>query len=194
MICAATAVASTGVYAQTGTALPASTLITVTPNDEITSKKIEVGTQVAFSVVNDIVEDGVVAIPRGSQVAGTITWKTGKAIGGKSGKFEVKFDSVNVRGRAYALRGVHRQEGKGNTAAALLGSILVSGRSAQMLPGQMANAFTAEPIPFTVARAVPAAAEASVAAAPVAVAAPARATGPATSKSMVDSSLEINPR
>ncbi|WP_179042139.1 hypothetical protein [Sphingobium lactosutens] len=192
MICAAALVASTGVYAQTGTALPASTLITVTPNEEITSKKIEVGTQVAFSVVNDIVEDGIVAIPRGSQVAGTITWKTGKAIGGKSGKFEVKFDSVNVRGRAYALRGVHRQEGKGNTAAALLGSILVSGRSAQMLPGQMANAFTAEPIPFAMARAVPAAADPAVAAAPAP--APVRAPAPAASRSMVDSSLEINPR
>lgn len=191
---------SSGAYAQTEGALPASTLITVTPNEEITSKKVEVGTRVLFSVVNDIVENGVVAIPRGSQVAGTIAWKTGKAIGGKSGKFEVKFDSVNVRGRDYALRGVHRQEGKGNTAAALLGSILVSGRSAQMLPGQMANAFTAEPIPFTAARYVPAAkapvVDAAPARAPASVSMPAssRATTTETSRPMVDKSLEINPR
>lgn len=56
--------ASSGAYAQTEGALPASTLITVTPNEEITSKKVEVGTRVLFSVVNDIVENGVVAIPR----------------------------------------------------------------------------------------------------------------------------------
>ncbi|WP_278376990.1 hypothetical protein [Sphingobium yanoikuyae] len=186
MICAVALTVSAGAHAQTENALPASTLIMVTPNEEITSKTIEVGTRVSFSVVNDIVENGVVAIPRGSQVVGTISWKTGKAIGGKSGKFEVKFDSVNVRGRAYALRGVHRQEGKGNTAAALLGSMLVSGRSAQMLPGQMANAFTAEPIPFFVVQAPQA----------VPMSAPARAVVPAKAapKSMVDPSLEINPR
>lgn len=188
--------ASSGAYAQTEGALPASTLITVTPNEEITSKKVEVGTRVLFSVINDIVENGVVAIPRGSQVAGTIAWKTGKAIGGKSGKFEVKFDSVNVRGRNCALRGVHRQEGKGNTAAALLGSILVSGRSAQMLPGQMANAFTAAPIPFAVARHVPAGPAPAVTAAPAAEPARAqvRATTTEAARPMVDKSLEINPR
>lgn len=197
VICAAVLAVSSGVHAQTEGALPASTLITVTPNEEITSKKVEVGTRVSFSVVNDIVENGVVAIPRGSQVAGTIAWKTGKAIGGKSGKFEVKFDSVNVRGRDYALRGVHRQEGKGNTAAALLGSILVSGRSAQMLPGQMANAFTAEPIPFTFARAITPAAEVPVATAPRPAVAPTAATArrpSASPRPMVDPSLEINPR
>lgn len=154
LVCAAALVAPATGYAQDGATaqiqrtLPGSTLITVTPNAEINSKKLEVGDKVSFSTVNDVVENGSVAIPRGSQVAGTITWKTGKAIGGKSGKFEVNFDTVTVRGRAYALRGVHRQEGKGNTAAALLGSIFVSGRSAQMLPGQMANAFTVEPIPY----------------------------------------------
>ncbi|WIA58245.1 hypothetical protein N6H05_10755 [Sphingobium sp. WTD-1] len=190
VICAAILAVSSGAIAQTDGALPASTLITVTPNEEITSKKVEVGTRVSFSVVNDIVENGVVAIPRGSQVAGTIAWKTGKAIGGKSGKFEVKFDSVNVRGRDYALRGVHRQEGKGNTAAALLGSILVSGRSAQMLPGQMANAFTAEPIPFAVARVVPAAPAPTPAGAQAVV----QAAPAATPRPMVDKSLEINPR
>lgn len=108
----------------------------------------------------------------------------------------MKFDSVNVRGRNYALRGVHRQEGKGNTAASLLGSILVSGRSAQMLPGQMANAFTAAPIPFAVARHVPAGPAPAVTAAPAAEPARAqvRATTTEAARPMVDKSLEINPR
>ena len=194
MIWAAALAVSTGAYAQGEGTLPASTLVTVTPNEEITSKKVEVGTRVSFSVVNDIVENGAVAIPRGSQVAGTIAWQTGQAIGGQSGKFEVKFDSVNVRGRDYALWGVHRQEGKGNTAAALLGSILVSGRSAQMLPGQMATAFTAEPIPIFVARVAPAAAVPVAQARPVPAPAPAPASATPAPRSMVDPSLEINPR
>lgn len=129
-------------------ALPASTLISVTPDTEISSKHVEVGQKVGFSVVNDITDGGVVVIPRGSQVVATVTWKTGKAVGGKSGKFEVTFEKVNVRGRDYAMRGVHRQEGKGNTVAAVFATWLVSGRSAVMQPGQFVNAFTAEAIPY----------------------------------------------
>lgn len=129
-------------------ALPASTLISVTPDAEISSKHVEVGQKVGFSVVNDINDEGVVVIPRGSQVVATVTWKTGKAVGGKSGKFEVTFEKVNVRGRDYAMRGVHRQEGKGNTVAAVFATWLVSGRSAVMQPGQFVNAFTAEAIPY----------------------------------------------
>jgi hypothetical protein len=129
-------------------ALPASTLISVTPDAEISSKHVEVGQKVGFSVVNDITDGGVVVIPRGSQVVATVTWKTGKAVGGKSGKFEVTFEKVNVRGRDYAMRGVHRQEGKGNTVAAVFATWLVSGRSAVMQPGQFVNAFTAEAIPY----------------------------------------------
>ena len=128
--------------------VPPSTVLTVTPLVEITSKKIEEGDKFQFSVVSDVVEGGVVAIPRGSMVQGTITWKTGRAIGGKSGKFEVTFDHVTVNGKNYKLSGLHRQEGRGNSVGALLGSMIISGRSAVMLPGQMANAITAEPIPF----------------------------------------------
>lgn len=128
--------------------VPPSTVLTVTPLVEITSKKIEEGDKFQFSVVADVVEGGVIAIPRGSVVQGTITWKTGRAIGGKSGKFEVTFDHVTVNGKNYKLTGLHRQEGRGNSVGALLGSMIISGRSAVMLPGQMANAITAEPIPF----------------------------------------------
>jgi hypothetical protein len=128
--------------------VPPSTVLSVTPLVEITSKRIEEGDKFQFSVVADVVEGGVVAIPRGTLVQGTITWKTGRAIGGKSGKFEVTFDHVTVHGKNYKLTGLHRQEGRGNSVGALLGSMVVSGRSAVMLPGQMANAITAEPIPF----------------------------------------------
>lgn len=150
MICAA-AFVSVSAAAQTAPAtrvMPANTLLTVTPQSEITSKKVKVGDAVTFVTIGDTAEQGVVVIPRGSIVKGEISFKTGKAIGGKSGKFEVSFKSVQVRGVEYALTGVHRQEGRGNTAAALLGSMLVSGRSAVMQPGQEARAFTAAPIPY----------------------------------------------
>ncbi len=123
-------------------------MLVVTPANEITSKRIEEGDQIAFMTVNDVVENGAVAIPRGSHVRGTVSWKTGRAIGGKSGKFEITFNSISVQGRDYVLRGSHRQEGRGNTVGALLGSIVISGRSAVMLPGQLVNVFTAEAVVY----------------------------------------------
>jgi len=128
--------------------VPASTTLTVTPVAEITSKRIEKGDKFQFIVVNDVVEGGIVAIQRGTNVQGLITYKTGRAIGGKSGKFEVTFDQITVKGRTYKLTGIYRQEGRGNSVGALLGSMVVTGRSAVMLPGQTATAMTAEPIPY----------------------------------------------
>lgn len=126
--------------------MPAGTMLVVTASQEISSKHIEVGQQHRFQVVNDIVEGGKVVIPRGSPVTATVSWKTGRAVGGKSGKFELTFDSVSVRGRPYGLTGQHRQEGRGNSVGALLGSMVISGRSAVMLPGQLVNVFTSEPV------------------------------------------------
>lgn len=97
-----------------------------------------------FRVVNDVVEGGKVVISRGSAVTGTITWKSGRAIGGNSGKFEVTFNSVSVHGRSISLTGKHRQEGRGNSVGALLGSMVISGRSAVMLPGDPVNVFTGQ--------------------------------------------------
>jgi len=128
--------------------VPANTIISVTPLEEISSKHIEKGQKVAFSVATDVVENGVVAIQRGTAVTGEITFKTGRAVGGKSGKFDVTFKSIAVGGREYALRGLVHQEGRGNSVGALLGSMVISGRSAVMTPGQLVTAFTAEAIPY----------------------------------------------
>ena len=121
-------------------------MFVVAPLEMISSKRVEVGDKFNFAVVNDVVENGVTVIPRNTPVQGEITWKTGRAIGGKSGKFEVSFKTLTTPSGAYRLRGKHRQEGRGNTVGALLGSILISGRSAVMEPGQMVNVFTDEPI------------------------------------------------
>ena len=128
--------------------LPASTMISIASDTEISSKKIEVGQKFPFFVTADIVENGIVAIPRGTRVESTVTYKTGKAVGGKSGKFELSFDKLSLSGKQYALRGTHRQEGKGNTVAAVFASLIISGRSAVMLPGQTVTAFTNEAIPY----------------------------------------------
>lgn len=130
----------------TSVTLPVNTLVEVTPAEEITSKKMKEGTTRQFLTVNDIAYDGTVVIPRGSLVTSEVTWRTGKGIVGKSAKFELTFRSVRVNGAEKLLRGTHRQEGRGNTAGALLGSMIITGRSATMEPGMVVNVFTAEPI------------------------------------------------
>jgi hypothetical protein len=134
--------------AQTVT-LPVNTLVQVTPASEITSKKMKEGTTREFLVVNDVEYQGVVVIPRGSPVEAQVTWRTGKGIVGKSAKFELSFDWVRVNQANYKLRGMHRQEGRGNTAGALLGAAIITGKSATMVPGQIVNVFTADPIMVT---------------------------------------------
>lgn len=129
--------------------LPSDTIIQVTSPEEITSIKMKEGDVHMLQVASDVMHNGVVVIPRGAPVKGTITFRTGKGIGGKSAKFEITFNTVTVGGREYALKGKHRQDGKGNTVAALLGSMLVSGRSAIITSGQVLSAFTAVPIPIS---------------------------------------------
>lgn len=126
--------------------LPINTLVEVTPAQEITSKKMKEGTTREFLVVNDVSYQGIVVIPRGAPVEAEVTWRTGKGIVGKSAKFELAFRTVRLSGSTYKLRGQHRQEGRGNTVAALLGSGIITGKSAIMTPGQIVNIFTAEPI------------------------------------------------
>lgn len=130
--------------AAAGRSLPAGTQVSLSPMQEISSKHIAMGERFQFQVVNDVVENGLVVIPRGSIATGVVTMKTGRAVGGKSGKFDITFESVTANGRAFPLSGIHHQEGKGNTVGALLGSIVISGRSAVMQQGQIVTAMIKE--------------------------------------------------
>lgn len=126
--------------APAGRFLPGGTQVSLTPLQEISSKHVEEGQRFQFQVVNDVTEKGLVVIPRGSMATGVVSMKTGRAVGGKSGKFDISFESVSANGVTFPLSGVHRQEGKGNTVGALFGSLVVTGRSAVILPGQIVTA------------------------------------------------------
>lgn len=146
---ATTVVAAPTAAPTTARMLAANTPVPLNALEEVTSNGLQVGTRVKFSVAEDVVSQGMIVIPRGAPATGTVTWKTGKAIGGKSGKFEVSFDEVvTPGGNRVKLMGKHRQEGKGNTLAAVLATWIVSGRSAVMLPGQTVQSLTAEPVSF----------------------------------------------
>lgn len=140
---------ASGTSTPSSVVLPINTMVSIVPVNEITSMHMHVGDVEQLQVAADIVQNGIVVIPRGSPVKATVTWRTGKGIVGKSAKFVLTFNSVNVRGHDWALKGTHRQEGRGNTLAALLGSSIVTGHSAVILSGQVLNAFTDEPIPVS---------------------------------------------
>jgi hypothetical protein len=123
-------------------------MVSLTPLEEISSKHMKEGQRFQFLVVSDVSDGGVVIIPRGSPATAVITMQTGRAVGGKSGKFDLTFESVTANGVTFPLAGVHRQEGKGNTLGALFGSLIISGHSAVMLPGEVASAFVSRATPY----------------------------------------------
>ena len=157
---AALAAAATCAHAQTtsptpppvqasasGPSLPANTVVPLIAVEEISSINMKVGDTHQVQVASDVVEGGKVVIPRGAPVASVVTWRTGKGIGGKSAKFEMSFSTVSVGGKPYKLKGKVRQEGRGNTVGALLGSMVITGKSAIITPGQTMTAITDEAIP-----------------------------------------------
>ncbi len=146
IVTAALAAAFSVSTAFAATVLPSDTLVQVAPVNDITSKGMKEGDTVALKVATDVSQNGAVVIPRGSLVGALVTWRTGKGIGGKSAKFEIEFKTVTVAGKAWALKGKYREDGKGNTVAALLGSMVLGGPSAGLREGPFVNAFTAEPI------------------------------------------------
>ncbi|HWU03174.1 MAG TPA: hypothetical protein VN222_10580 [Novosphingobium sp.] len=137
--------------------LPPNTELVVTPNDSLTTKSAKVGDKFKLSTVFDVMQNGVVLIPRGTMGEGTVMYRTGTGAFGKSGKMEVAFNTLTLNGRQIPLTGKHRQEGEGNTGAAVgavvavgvLGAF-VKGHSAAIPNGQQMRAYTAEPLTFNV--------------------------------------------
>ncbi len=139
--------------------LAPNTEVVVTPNDTVTTKgkQVKEGYKFKLSTVFDVMQDGIVVIPKGTVGEGTVTWMTNKGAFGKSGKMEVSFDWLDLGGRRVALTGSHRQEGEGNTGATV-GAVVavgvfaafVTGRSASVVNGQQLRARVAETLTFNV--------------------------------------------
>ena len=120
--------------------LPANTEVVMAMNNDLTTKggKIDEGTTFNLTVVNDVKLGDFVIIPKGARGTGEVTWKTGKAAFGKSGKMEVELRWVEVGGQRIAVEGKYRQEGEGNTVATV-GTVLVAGVFAAFVTGKSAR-------------------------------------------------------
>jgi hypothetical protein len=184
-VAAATAIAPTLL-------LPSYTEVILTPDVEASSKQLREGDVVLMRSLFDVMHNGVVVIPKGTPARGTVTWRTGKGAFGKSAKMEITFNDLTMpNGQKVALAGKHRQEGAGNTGAAV-GAVVavgvfgafVTGKSAIIPVGQHLTARTADALSYVIpagAKIVPTAelAAPAAAAAPAAEAASEPAAAPA---------------
>lgn len=168
--------------------LPTNSELVVRMNSELNSKKAREGSTFVATVAYDVMLGNVVVVPKGTPVNGVVTWRTGKGAFGKSAKMEYELRSFDLGGQRYALSGKFRQEGKGNTGAAV-GAVVavgvfgafVTGKSAIVEQGRELKVYTTTVIPVTLpasaaAAPAPVAMPAATAAAPVATAQPASAT------------------
>ena len=143
-------------------------------------------TGVTFSatVMEDVKVGNYVVIPKGAHGKGEVTMVTGRGGFGKSGKIEIKLNSLEVGDKAYAMDGTHLQKGRGRGGAAIAGALiagaivgfLIKGEEAD-IPARAELTFrTKDAIEFSASQAAvavePVKAEAAVAADPASVATP----------------------
>lgn len=133
--------------------LPANTLVYVSLNSNLTSKRTAEGESFDVTVTRPIIVGDYIIIPAGTLGHGRVTWRTGKAVFGKSAKMHFEFTDLQIGSQTVPLTGRYRIDGKGNTgwtvgaiaAAGLVGGLFVTGHSATALQGTEYKAFTAAP-------------------------------------------------
>lgn len=141
---------SYGDISQSQVTLPANTEVVLRMSDDLTTKggRIEVGHVFRMTVAFDVKAQGKVVIPAGTPATGEVTMRTGKAVFGKSGKMEVELRNIDLDGRRIPVTGKYRQEGEGNTLAAVgavflaAGLMFVTGKSAVIPRGRELVAYT----------------------------------------------------
>jgi hypothetical protein len=83
--------------------IPSGALVRMRISEGLTAKLIRPGTAFDGTVLNDVIADGEVAIPRGATVQGTIVQANASgAIGGK-GQLALQLNSVSLSGRNYPI-------------------------------------------------------------------------------------------
>jgi PEGA domain len=90
----------------------------------VSSADAHVNDHVEFEVLEDVLVDGVVVIPKGGTALGTVTEAVPKRRMARGGKLEIVMDSVRlVDGQKAALRAVKDGKGGGHTAGMTIGIV-----------------------------------------------------------------------
>jgi hypothetical protein len=92
-----------------------------------------------MTVLNDVKVGDVVVIPKGARGTGEVLTVTGRGGYGKSGKIEVRMNSVTVGDKVYAMEGTHLQKGKGRGGAAVAGVLILGALGGLFIKGDEAD-------------------------------------------------------
>lgn len=138
--------------------LPANSEVLLRMSEELSTKggQVKEGQMFRLTVVHDVKVNGVTVIPMGTQATGEVTWKTGRAVFGKSGKMEIALRYITLNGERIEIAGEYRQEGEGDTLAAVGAVVLaapllvITGKSAVIPRGKEMMAHTVAPYTTTV--------------------------------------------
>lgn len=150
--------------------LPANSDIAITVVAPLKSGKEKVGHTFKIVTIADILQDGAIVIPKGTEGLGQVIFSKGGGSFGKSGQMELAFTSLSLNGQTIALQGKYREQAGGNggaatgavLAAGLVGGFLVHGHSVQIPVGKVMHAQNAAAVTIDIAAAAPAAAASSL--------------------------------
>lgn len=128
----------------------------VAMDKDLTTATAHVGDRFHVTVVNDVIEQGTVVIPKGTPGYGEVTFATHKGGFGKQGILGIALRYLDLNGRMVALDGRYREEGRGNDGAAAatmfaigIFAVVVKGKTAIIPKGRELKARTGEDIAFT---------------------------------------------
>lgn len=133
--------------------LPAGTPIIVSLDSEITTQNNLLGDGFTVTVVNDVIQDDVVVIPKGTKGRGEVTFLTKKGGFGKPGIIGIALRDLELNGRQVLLDGRFREEGGNNNAAASatmfaagIAAVFVKGKTSVIPAGRELKGRTGEDI------------------------------------------------
>lgn len=98
--------------------LPAGTPVIVSLDAELSTQTSLLGDSFAVTVVHDVLQDGVIIIPKGTRGRGEVTFVTKKGAFGKPGIIGIALRDMELNGRQVLLDGRFREEGGNNNGAA----------------------------------------------------------------------------
>ncbi len=98
-----------------------------------------IGDTFSATVLNDVKVGDYVVIPKGARGKGEVTMVTGRGGFGKSGKIEIRMNTLELGEKAYAMDGTHLQKGRGRGGAAIAGAIIAGAVVGFLIKGEEAD-------------------------------------------------------
>jgi hypothetical protein len=136
--------------------LPAGTPIVVATADDLSSTVNKVGDPFKVVVAYDVVDRGIVVVPKGTTGVGEVTFSTKKGGFGRAGLLGIALRTLDLNGKQIELDGRYREEGKDNGGAAgavvfavgIVG-IAVTGKNSLIPKGRELKAHIGEDISYS---------------------------------------------